>query len=84
MSAWISNSFVALAVLASAVYAAWFLAPKAWRERLRVRLARHIPMLRLYGHLGPQFASGRKPVAGLGGCPDCGTCEPPRDSQLRS
>jgi len=76
MSVVIGNAIVIVAVAASTFYAVWRLGPRSLRERMRVRLARYIPMMRLY----PDFM--RKGSAG--GCSDCGTCAPsppPRDRE---
>jgi hypothetical protein len=67
MSTWIANAIVVLAVFISACYAIWSLSPRTFRERLRVRLARYLPMLRLYPNL--------KDAGSVGGCPGCGDCK---------
>ena len=74
MSALSGKFVVAVAILASACYAAWNLGPRVWRERLRAKLARYIPALRLYS-MGP---AGLKTNAG--GCSTCGTCGTPGPS----
>jgi len=68
----IGNVIVTVAIAASACYAVWNLGPRGWRERLRVRLARYVPALRLYS-LGPSGPTG----TASGGCPTCGNCGAP-------
>jgi hypothetical protein len=71
MSSLLDHGVVALALLASVIYAFSSLGPKAWRSRAWIRLAQLAKRLHLRGVARRLEAAAAKSSPGCGGCGSC-------------